>query len=30
MPLTKRWLSLLVGLELLMMVTGFFALWLSR
>lgn len=30
MPLTKRWLPLLVGLELLMMMTGFFALWLSR
>jgi hypothetical protein len=29
MPLMKRWLPLLVGLELLMMM-GFFALWLSR
>lgn len=30
MPITKRWLPLLVSLELLLMVTGFFALLLTR
>jgi hypothetical protein len=30
MPISKRWMPLLVSIELLTMIGGFFLLWLSR